>query len=313
MAGIIKKYYEDSDIIISSAAIPGASTDLSDTADLTYNADTDVSSNGWVLDEDTMSSDSNTKVPTQQSVKAYVDTNAGGLDNDQISRLMLRPRGRINPNSDYVGAATTMDIIGLMNSVAFTDSTAVNGIDANGVYFEQTSSVSGADYGWNNTYDNTRIDHLPLFKFAFQLPNAITNLRFFVGLANMTALADISDVDDFGLEAVGFQYSTGRSDTTFQALTDDGTTQTLTDTGVTVTAATFYEFEIDVTSTSSFTLTIRNAAGTTLGTPATMTTNLPGATVGLRTCGLINPQAAQAHLLRIYQGYLVARVFGDTV
>jgi hypothetical protein len=32
----------------------------------------------WVLDEDDMSSDSDTKVPTQQSVKAYVDNNAGG-------------------------------------------------------------------------------------------------------------------------------------------------------------------------------------------------------------------------------------------
>ena len=44
------------------------STALSDTADLTYNADTDVSGNGWVVDEDDMLSDLATKVPTQQSV-----------------------------------------------------------------------------------------------------------------------------------------------------------------------------------------------------------------------------------------------------
>jgi len=43
-------------------------------AGATMNTDADVSSNSWVLDEDTMSSDSNTKVPTQQSVKAYIDT-----------------------------------------------------------------------------------------------------------------------------------------------------------------------------------------------------------------------------------------------
>jgi hypothetical protein len=54
--------------------VSGASTDLTDTADLTYNADTDVSANGWVVDEDDMSSDSATKVPTQQSTKAYADT-----------------------------------------------------------------------------------------------------------------------------------------------------------------------------------------------------------------------------------------------
>jgi hypothetical protein len=34
---------------------------------------TDVSSYGWVIDEDDLSSDDDTKVPTQQSVKAYVD------------------------------------------------------------------------------------------------------------------------------------------------------------------------------------------------------------------------------------------------
>lgn len=44
-----------------------------DAAGATMNTDTDVSSNSWVLDEDDMSSDSATKLPTQQSVKAYVD------------------------------------------------------------------------------------------------------------------------------------------------------------------------------------------------------------------------------------------------
>jgi len=42
-------------------------------AGATMNADTDVSGNSWVVDEDTMVSDLATKVPTQQSVKAYVD------------------------------------------------------------------------------------------------------------------------------------------------------------------------------------------------------------------------------------------------
>lgn len=36
-------------------------------------ATTDVSASSWVIDEDNMASDSATKVPTQQSVKAYVD------------------------------------------------------------------------------------------------------------------------------------------------------------------------------------------------------------------------------------------------
>jgi len=36
-------------------------------------ADADVSTCSWVLDQDDLSGDDDTKVPTQQSVKAYVD------------------------------------------------------------------------------------------------------------------------------------------------------------------------------------------------------------------------------------------------
>lgn len=61
-----------SNLVIGSE-VTGASTSLTDTADITYNADTDISANWWVLDEDNFISNSNTKVPTQQSVKSYVD------------------------------------------------------------------------------------------------------------------------------------------------------------------------------------------------------------------------------------------------
>lgn len=42
-------------------------------AGATMNTDTDVSGNDWVIDEDNLVSNLATKVPTQQSVKAYVD------------------------------------------------------------------------------------------------------------------------------------------------------------------------------------------------------------------------------------------------
>ena len=44
------------------------------------NSDTSVSAMQFVVDEDNMSSDSATKVPTQQSVKAYVDSQAGATE-----------------------------------------------------------------------------------------------------------------------------------------------------------------------------------------------------------------------------------------
>jgi hypothetical protein len=51
-----------------------------DAAGATMNADTDLSSNGYFLDEDDMASDSATKVPSQQSVKAYVDNSVSSVD-----------------------------------------------------------------------------------------------------------------------------------------------------------------------------------------------------------------------------------------
>lgn len=49
-----------------------------DAAGAVMNTDTSTASMSFVIDEDDMASDSATKVPTQQSVKAYVDANAGG-------------------------------------------------------------------------------------------------------------------------------------------------------------------------------------------------------------------------------------------
>lgn len=49
-----------------------------DAAGAVMNSDISTASMSFVVDEDNMVSDSATKVPTQQSVKAYVDANAGG-------------------------------------------------------------------------------------------------------------------------------------------------------------------------------------------------------------------------------------------
>ena len=60
-----------------------AGADVTDTANVdaagaVMNSDSSTASMSFVVDEDNMASDSATKVPTQQSVKAYVDANAGG-------------------------------------------------------------------------------------------------------------------------------------------------------------------------------------------------------------------------------------------
>lgn len=55
------------------ADIPTVDSTSVDAAGATMNSDANVKTNSWVVDEDNMVSNVDTKVPTQQSVKAYVD------------------------------------------------------------------------------------------------------------------------------------------------------------------------------------------------------------------------------------------------
>lgn len=75
-----------SSITVSDAGGDGSLSYNSTTGVLTYTgasntvktSDADASTWSFVVDEDNMASDSATKIPTQQSVKAYVDANTGG-------------------------------------------------------------------------------------------------------------------------------------------------------------------------------------------------------------------------------------------
>jgi len=73
------------DLSVDGAKLDGieASADVTDATNVdaagaVMNSDTSTASMSFVIDEDNMSSNSATKVPTQQSVKAYVDASGGG-------------------------------------------------------------------------------------------------------------------------------------------------------------------------------------------------------------------------------------------
>ena len=75
------------EILISDASNSNAirKTDLTtavNAAGATMNSEADVSGTSWVIDEDEMSSDSATKVTTQQSVKEYVDDELNNAKKD---------------------------------------------------------------------------------------------------------------------------------------------------------------------------------------------------------------------------------------
>ena len=79
--------------------------------------DTDVSSNSWVLDEDAMGSDSNQKLSTQQSIKAYVDAAI------TATKSALFPVGSTYVN--YSVATNPGTLLGFGTWVAITDEVLV--------------------------------------------------------------------------------------------------------------------------------------------------------------------------------------------
>jgi len=66
---------------------------------------TSLAGAAWFLDEDTMSSDSDTKVPSQQSVKAYVDTQiAANPSGDTAPQNLLKNGNFINNSTNGYGS-----------------------------------------------------------------------------------------------------------------------------------------------------------------------------------------------------------------
>jgi len=124
------------------------------------NSDTTIASMQFVVDEDNMSSDSSTKVPTQQSVKAYVDSQvqskdalselSGDLDDisDGSSHVKMTNAERTkltgiedNATSDQTDAEIKTAYENNSDTNAFTDAekTKLTGIEA-GATSDQTAS-----------------------------------------------------------------------------------------------------------------------------------------------------------------------------
>ena len=132
-------------------------------------ADTDASTFGFVIDEDDMSSNSATKVPTQQSVKAYVDANIEGFNvKDSVRVATAASLPAYTQGGAGVGATITMNAVGVVtidgeditaaNSYAVGDRILVQGDGSaaaadEGIYEVTTLSAAGAALVLTRTVD----------------------------------------------------------------------------------------------------------------------------------------------------------------
>jgi len=78
---------------------------------ITLNADTSLVGNAWFLDTDTLSEDDAEKVPSQQSVKAYVDTQIAGLGSS-MEFLGSYDANTTDPTDGDVGGTYVVTVAG---------------------------------------------------------------------------------------------------------------------------------------------------------------------------------------------------------
>ena len=111
----------------------------------------------------------------------------------------------------------------------------------------------------------------------YKTGTAITSVRYWVLLVNQVSQTGTTlNVDTLVTPAwhgAGFRFSTNVPDTTWQAVTCNGTTQSVTDTGITVSTNTKYILEIDFANFSTNVVFRING-----NVVATITGNLPAAT-----------------------------------
>tara|TARA_E500000318_G_scaffold7690_2_gene7110 strand:+ start:14910 stop:17018 length:2109 start_codon:yes stop_codon:yes gene_type:complete len=108
---------------------------------------TDVSSYSWVLDEDNLSSDSDTKVPTQQSVKAYVDAASVSGTVDYLRMSMSSDVLKDGTNQqDFTGTSNVTVKFDTQDDVSgggLTSNTTTHRITVNSAgYYRLTANMS---------------------------------------------------------------------------------------------------------------------------------------------------------------------------
>jgi len=216
-------------------------------AGATMNTDADVKANTWTIDEDDLVSDLDTKVPTQQSVKAYVDGRVASSVNYQggYNASTNTPDLDTSPSGISIGDMYTVTVAGTFFSTALevgdvliaeiddaaveADWTVVNkDLDASSI---KTSYESNAD---TNAYNDAAVSKLGAIEASATADQTGAEIK-----TAYEAEADTNAFTDTEKTLLGNQSGTNTGDnpaddtaydaTTWDANTDSATKNTIRD------------------------------------------------------------------------------------
>lgn len=207
--------------------------------------------------------------------------------NDLYVALASKPNavGGWSPPSQCNNAANTAEgAWGMARAMVVTATTFARTVSTKGVRAALTTAdtagsnagvePAGAGAGGSLSRETKGII---LFKFDI---STIASVRVFVGLHDQT-LSTALGADDPTGNRLGLTFSTDRGDTQFKWTTKDGVTENLSAGFLTPVVATTYFLLIDLTASSTITMSIYNDAGSLLGT-LTTSTNIPTAAAVLK-------------------------------
>lgn len=254
-----------------------ALADVTDAANVnaagaTMNADTTLAGNGYFLDEDDMASDSATKVPSQQSVKAYVDAEIAGVGGGTTF-----PGERVTHVFKLFGTGVSMVGVGMSNG-ANSGGTLTGVDDADGPFLNIATSTtlnnSGALADTAGSFTQGRRDWGSEMYLKLKTAAAVVDFSVDAGWTSGTVMA--RNTSEHGAY---FSYSTTADGTAFwRTVTADGSAVTTTATTVAVAADTVYQFRIKLNSGN---VEFYHWNGSAWALVNTHTTNLPAATQAL--------------------------------
>ncbi|MCW8802113.1 MAG: hypothetical protein OQK81_02025 [Candidatus Bathyarchaeota archaeon] len=151
----------------------------------TLNADTSLVGNAWFLDDDTMAANDAEKVASQQSVKAYVDTQISGIGS------VMEYKGAYDASADPSGTAETGDTYTVTVAGSGAASYWTTALEIGDVIIAETDSPA-TEADW--TVVNKDLDDASI-KVAYEA-NADTNAFTDADetkLDGIEALADVTD------------------------------------------------------------------------------------------------------------------------
>ena len=269
----IKAYVdaEDANIASDTLTFTNKTFDANGTGNSLSNVEVADFASGEVLDEDNMASDSATKLATQQSIKAYVDTEIGNVSTTSISQL----------NTSATVSDTGSD--GAFTVVADGNTELV--VNDTSATFSGNVVVSG-DFtvnGTTTTIDSTTLTvEDPLIQLAKNNSGGAAN-AFDQGLFfNRGSLDNVSFIWDESEDQFAFAVTSGEDGTTAGNITIDS--YAALKAGVT----TVSDLETGVISAADGTesATIANSTGVmTIASSVLTTTDINGGTVDGVTIG----------------------------